>query len=190
MFMYNEVLDYLKKVMFFEGKVVSIYEVESDLAKLLLYKDEKSVFEADEAVEANKRIISKTIFKNEEMKEAYLEAIKYVDVYDIDIFAVMIIIARKANVSVETVENMVKMYEKLGVIARLNELNEHGEITSDIEEEIQKVNEIKNSNGILEKIFEENHLDKEEGIITLASEINEKFIDQIKDIDNCKIYTK
>ena len=183
MFMYNELLDLLKKVMFFEGKVMSIYEVESDLAKFLLYKDEKSVFEADEYVEGNKRIISKTIFNNEEMKAEYDSAIQFVDVYDIDVFAVMIVIARKANVPVATVENMIKVYEKLGSIARLNELNEHGEITSDIENLIQKLSEVKNSKAILEKVFEENHLDKEEGITTLASEINEKFIDEMKDIN-------
>ena len=192
MFMYNELLDLLKKVMFFEGKVMSIYEVESDLAKFLLYKDEKSVFEADEYVEGNKRIISKTIFNNEEMKAEYDSAIQFVDVYDIDVFAVMIVIARKANVPVATVENMIKVYEKLGSIARLNELNEHGEITSDIENLIQKLSEVKNSKAILEKVFEENHLDKEEGITTLASEINEKFIDEMKDINIYKgnIYTR
>ena len=190
--MYNELLDLLKKVMFFEGKVMSIYEVESDLAKFLLYKDEKSVFEADEYVEGNKRIISKTIFNNEEMKAEYDSAIQFVDVYDIDVFAVMIVIARKANVPVATVENMIKVYEKLGSIARLNELNEHGEITSDIENLIQKLSEVKNSKAILEKVFEENHLDKEEGITTLASEINEKFIDEMKDINIYKgnIYTR
>ena len=52
MFMYNDLLDFLKKTAFYEGKQVAIYEVENDLAKYLLYKDEKSMLETKKIMEA------------------------------------------------------------------------------------------------------------------------------------------
>ena len=46
-------------------------------------------------------------------------------------------------------------------------------------------------NIILEQIYAENHLDEEEGIATLATEINEKFNDEMKDLINKdRIYTR
>lgn len=189
--MYNELLEYLKKTMFYEGKVMSIYEVENDLAKFLLYRDEKSVYEADECVEANKLAMAKIILSDEEMRNIYEEETRFIDSYDVDIIAVMIVIAKKAQVSLETVNKMIKTYEKLGVVARLNELNGNEELNTEIEEQIQKFAEIKNGNIILEQIYAENHLNEEEGIVTLATEISERFNDEMKDLINKdRIYTR
>ena len=191
MFMYNDLLDFLKKTAFYEGKQVAIYEVENDLAKYLLYKDEKSMLETKKIMEANKNIIYKTICNNQEMEAAYEAATEFVGNIDLDFFAVVQIIAEKAKVSTEAVEKMLKTYEKLGVIARLNEINQYEEITNEIIEQAQKINEIEQNDIILEQIYSEFNVDERTSIIELASEISEKYDDEMKDlIDSNKRYTR
>ncbi len=191
MFMYNDLLDFLKKTAFYEGKQVAIYEVENDLAKYLLYKDERTMLETKKIMEANQNIIYKTICNNQEMKQAYEAATEFVGNIDLDFFAVVQIIAEKAKVSTEAVEKMLKTYEKLGVIARLNEINQYEEITNEIIEQAQKINEIEQNDIILEQIYSEFNVDEKTSIIELASEISEKYDDEMKDlIDSNKRYTK
>ena len=189
--MYNDLLDFLKKTAFYEGKQVAIYEVENDLAKYLLYKDERTMLETKKIMEANQNIIYKTICNNQEMKQAYEAATEFVGNIDLDFFAVVQIIAEKAKVSTEAVEKMLKTYEKLGVIARLNEINQYEEITNEIIEQAQKINEIEQNDIILEQIYSEFNVDEKTSIIELASEISEKYDDEMKDlIDSNKRYTK
>ena len=180
--MYGELLEYLIKTKFYEGKLFPIYEVENDLAKYLIYNDEKSDYKIEDNIEANKVAMSRIIFKNEEIKEAYKIAIEFIDVDELDLYAVMQIIAERAKVSIETVEKMLEIYGRLGIIARLIELNKHEEITSEIIDQVQKLNEIKNSKIVLEQIYSQMKLDEENDIIELATEINEKFIDEMRDL--------